>query len=70
MTDQHIPSAQFFESKRAVAEHLGIDYVEFLKMVSDGRFPVRSKPKDATPIWMLSDIEAWQKRKAMLRGEG
>ena len=69
MTDQHIPSARFFESKRAVADFLKIDYVEFLKMVSDGRFPVRSKPKDATPIWMLSDLEVWQKRVAMLRGE-
>ena len=61
---------KYFESKEAVAAHLGIPYVEFLKMVSDGRFPVAPKPKDPTQIWYLKDIEAWQKRKAMIRGEG
>ena len=59
----------YFGSKQALADHLGIDYVEFLKMVSDGRFPVQPKPKDPTPVWLKSDVLAWQERKAMIRGE-
>ena len=49
----------YLESRREVAEYLKLDYSEFLRMENDGRFPVRSKPKDPTRVYFLDDLNAW-----------
>ena len=50
---------QYLETKKEVAEYLKLDYSEFLRMENDGRFPVRSKPKDPTRVYFLDDLNKW-----------